>query len=130
MDKKILIVEDEKALRDALSDKLKNEKFVVIEATNGEEGLKMAVEEQPDLILLDIIMPVMDGFTMIGKLREAEKTKGLTEDRIPIILLTNVDQEKGMGPGQKLGIYDYLVKSDWGLQNIVKKIKDKLDMRN
>lgn len=130
MDKKILIVEDEKALRDALSDKLTSEKFIVIEAVNGEEGLKMAIEEKPDLILLDIIMPVMDGFTMIGKLREAEKTKGLAEGKIPIILLTNVDQEKGMGPGQKLGIYDYLVKSDWGLQNIVKKIKDKLDMRD
>lgn len=128
MNKKILIVEDEKALREALRDKLVKEDFIVVEATNGEEGLVMVTKEQPDLILLDIIMPKMDGFTMAEKMREIERSKGLAEGRTPIIFLTNVDEEKGLPSGQKLGIYDYLVKSDWGLQNIVKKIKDKLDI--
>ena len=122
MDKKILIVEDEVALREALRDKFQREDFIIIEASNGEEGLKKAIDEEPDLILLDIIMPKMDGFTMVQKLREAEKDKGVEEAKIPVIFLTNVDEEKGMSPGQQLGVYDYLVKSDWGLKDIVKKL--------
>lgn len=125
--RKILIVEDEAALREALRDKLEKENFDVLVATNGEEGLQLATKEEPDLILLDIIMPKMNGYTMAKKLREIEKAKGIVEPKTPIIFLTNVDQEKGMAAGQQLGIYEYLVKTDWGLANIVKKIKDTLE---
>jgi CheY-like chemotaxis protein len=131
MTKKILVVEDEIALREALHDKLEKEGFEVIIANNGEEGLQKAIKEEPNLILLDIIMPKMDGFAMAQKLREMEKEeetkKGTEIPKMPIIFLTNVEQDKGMPSSQKLGIYEYLVKTDWGLDNIVKKIKDTLE---
>lgn len=126
--KTILIVEDEKPLREALEAKLRRD-FETIETSDGEEGLKAAIEQEPDLILLDIIMPKMDGFTMAKKLRAYERSKGiLANNQIPIIFLTNLAEERGMGEGQKRGIYDYLVKSNWTLDSIVKKIKDKLNI--
>ena len=72
MNKKILIVEDELSLREALAKKLVSENFEVLEAENGQIGLEVATREKPDLILLDIIMPVMDGMTMLKKLKENE----------------------------------------------------------
>jgi DNA-binding response OmpR family regulator len=92
--KKILIIEDEKPLARALELKLTHEGFEVKSAFNGEEGLEVALHEHPDLIMLDIIMPVMDGITMLKKLREANEW-GKT---VPVIFLTNLgaDDEKIM----------------------------------
>lgn len=129
MSKKILVVEDEQALRDALVNKLKLEEFEVFEATNGKEGLDIAIDEKPDLILLDVIMPIMDGFSMTDKLRQYEReSKVLVDNQIPIIYLTNLDEEKGRGEGQKHGVYDYLVKTNWKIEDVVKKVKDKLNL--
>jgi len=83
--KKILIVEDEEPLKLTLKKKFKNEGFSVLEATNGEDGLKLTQEKKPDLILLDIVMPVMDGMTMLKKLRKQDFGK-----EMPVILLTNL----------------------------------------
>lgn len=116
---KILIVEDEKPLRDILVDKFKKEDFEVLEAADGEKGLKLALAENPDLILLDIVMPLMDGLRMAKKLREAN-------NQIPIIFLTNLSEEKYRTNGQKEGIYDYLVKSNWTIEAVVQKVKDRL----
>lgn len=124
--KKILIVEDETNLREVLRDKLEKE-FIVVEAADGKEGLKKAIAEKPDLILLDIMMPVMDGYTMLTKLREHEKMNRNEEARpIPVTMLTNLNEEGRAAKAQDLGVFDYMVKTDWKLGGIVKHIKYKL----
>ena len=125
MAKTILVVEDEESLKNVLCAKLRKEDFKVLEAKNGQEGLVLALAEQPDLIFLDIVMPVMDGLTMVEKLREAEKETG---GHIPVIFLTNLSDEKTLSAGQKEGIYDYLVKSAWTLDGIVKRAKSTLGL--
>lgn len=122
--KKILIVEDELSLRNALRDKLSRENFAVLEAKNGEEGLEVALREHPDLILLDIIMPVMDGMTMLKKLRY-ENEWGKT---VPVIILTNLtsDNEERMRDITNTEPSYYLVKSDWKIEDVVAKIRERL----
>jgi two-component system, OmpR family, alkaline phosphatase synthesis response regulator PhoP len=119
--KKILIVEDEQTLSKALALKLTSEGFNVLRAQNGEEGLEVALREQPNLILLDIIMPKMDGITMLNKLREDEWGKDVS-----VFMLTNLSSAEEVDKATKKGVYDYLVKSDWKLEEIVNKIKEEL----
>lgn len=129
MDKKVvLIVEDEESLRHVLVDRLSH-LFTIETASDGEEGLNKFKETEPDIVLADIIMPKMNGFQMVEKIREEEKNNMKYHDRsLPIIFLTNLSEEKGVSESQKKGIYDYLIKSDWTLEGIEKKIKDKLDL--
>lgn len=123
MAKKVLIVEDEEDLREALADQLSREGFDVREAHNGEKGLYYALKERPDLILLDIVMPKMDGMTMMRKLRE-ENTWG---KEVPIILLTNLSADDRIMRGiTKHEPAYYLVKSDWKIEDVVEKVKEKL----
>ena len=118
---KILIVEDEKPLREILVDNFKGEGFFVLVATNGEEGLKMALLEHPDFILLDIILPVMDGMTMLKKLREDEWGK-----EAKVMMLTNLSDPEKVSQALEQGSYDYLVKTDWHIDEVVQKVKEKL----
>jgi DNA-binding response OmpR family regulator len=122
--KTILIVEDEPELSKALSDKLSEEGFSILEAKNGQEGLDIAKDKHPDLILLDILMPIMDGMTMLEMLREDESCKD-----IPVIFLTNLDDQEKVSEALKAGSFDYLIKTDWSLADIVKKIKNKLEKK-
>ena len=119
--KKILIVEDEESLRGALRDKFAWEGFDVLEAGDGEEGLKAALREHPDLILLDIIMPKMDGITMLKKLREDDWGK-----EAQVILLTNLSDNEKLSEALAQGTYDYLVKSDWKIADVVAKVRERL----
>ena len=121
--KKILIIEDEPLLLGALAKKLSGENFKVFEAQDGEAGLATALGEHPDLILLDIILPLMDGMTLLKKLREDDwgKTAG-------VILLTNLSDGEKIKESMERDAYDYLVKSDWKLEDIVKKVKEKLEV--
>jgi len=123
--KKVLIVEDEEDLREAMVDKLTREGFQVNEAKNGEEGLEVASKEHPDLILLDIVMPKMDGMTMMKKLRETN-TWG---KEVPIILLTNLsaDEEKIIQSIVENEPSYYLVKSDWKIGDVVQKVRETLE---
>ena len=122
LNKKILIVEDEAPLRNAVSDILSFEGFEVFQATNGQEGLDIALKEHPDLILLDLMMPVMDGLTMLEKLRQdATFGKGAA-----VILLTNINDPEKVAMATEAGSYDFLVKSDWNIEDVVKKIKGRL----
>jgi len=114
--KKILIVEDETSLRNALRDKFTWEGFAVIEAKNGEEGLEIALREHPDLILFDIVMPVMDGMTMISKIRIDAWGKDAK-----VIVLTNLSDV-----AIAHGSYDYLVKSDWKIEDVVARVRERL----
>ena len=117
----LLIIEDDLAILMALGDKFSHEGFNVITAKNGEEGLAMALAGQPDLILLDIIMPVMDGVTTLKKLRKDEWGKD-----VPVIILTNLGDDKQVSQSMEEGVYDYLIKTDWSLDDVVKKVKERL----
>lgn len=121
--KKILIIEDEKTLRLAIRKKLEKEGFEVFEAGNGQTGLSTAIEIKPDLILLDVTMPIMDGIRMLDELRKDEWGK-----EAEVIILTNLsDANKELESFQK-GVKDYLVKSDWKIADLVNKIKTKLNI--
>lgn len=124
MDKKrILVIDDEEAMQRAISDSLKNQDFVTITAKDGEEGLATALKEHPDLILLDILMPKMDGMIMLQKLREDDWGK-----TAPVIILTNVNPSANTVIDSVLKNEPayYLVKSDVKLEGIVDKIKEVL----
>jgi DNA-binding response OmpR family regulator len=119
--KKILIVEDELPLMKALTEKFQQAQFTVFQATDGQSGLAAALKENPEMILLDILMPNMDGLEMLEKLRKDKNGKS-----IPVILLTNLGDMEYISQSVKLGISGYLVKSDWKLEEIVQKVKEKL----
>lgn len=119
--KKILIVEDEPSLLAALTDKLKRAGFEVVTAKNGAEGLQKALKERPDVTLADIIMPKMDGLTMIRKIRET--SWGQTAK---IILLTNLNAPEKIEQALDTGTHDYLVKADWKLADVVKTINKRI----
>lgn len=120
MKKKVLVVEDEKPLSKAIEKKLSHEDFEVLTAFNGENGLNTALKERPDLILLDVIMPKMDGFEVLEKLREDEWGKD-----VEVILLTNLGDSSRVKNSDQNHI-DYLIKSDWKLKDIITKINEKL----
>ena len=117
----ILVVDDEVSLRKALSDKLTREGFIVLEAKNGEEGLDVALKNHPDLILLDIVMPVVDGITMLKNLRENNWGSGAK-----VIMLTNLNGSGKVADAIVWGTQDYLVKSDWKMDDVITKIRERL----
>lgn len=119
--KKVLIVEDDNALKSVLGDKLKSEDFLVLTAKDGEEGLRVALKNKPDLILLDVVMPKMNGLKMLEKLREDE-----WGEHVPVLLLSNDDDPEHIKETLKYNASDYLIKSDWELEDIIKKIKETL----
>jgi len=122
--KKILVVEDEKALRDIMAETLRQNDFQPIEAHNGVEGFETALKEHPDLILLDRLMPQMDGVTMLGNLRES----GDWGKHVPVIILSNVSlaEEKDVDKISKLEPSYYLVKADWPLSDVIANIREVL----
>jgi two-component system, OmpR family, response regulator RpaA len=119
--KKILIAEDDSMLRNIMKEKLAKEGFEVIPAKDGEEALHLALSLLPDLILLDILMPKMDGVTMLKKLRADKKSVGT-----PVILLTNLTYGPEIDEAIKHGVQDFMIKTNWKLDDVVKKIKQKL----
>lgn len=121
--KKILIVEDEGAMVTALQDKLTYEGFVVVSARDGLDGLGVAQKEKPDLILLDILMPEMDGMTMLKKLRASDWGRD-----IPVIILTNLNPADHLSEGAKefLDPGYFLVKTEWTLDQVVQKVRERL----
>lgn len=119
--KKIILIEDEEALQKSLSKSLEMENFTVISAYDGKAGLEMALKENPDLILLDLILPQMDGFEVLKELKKSPKTKD-----VPIIILTNLEQSQSVEKTMEFGPLNYLVKANYNLDEIVSKIKELL----
>jgi len=119
--KRILIVDDEESLRRALAEMLRHEGFEVMEAGDGREALAEISKELPDLILLDIIMPHMDGRAVLKKIREKQEFKD-----VKIIFLTNLSDVNNIADMVEMDTPDYLVKSDWSIADIVKKIREKI----
>lgn len=118
--KKILIVEDEQPIVKILKEKLK--KYELYSAGNGIEGLEMAKKIKPDLILLDLIMPKMDGTEMLKKLRSTSWGK-----HIPVMILSNLSYTEKEKEEILSTVDDYLVKSNWNIQDITNKVIKKLE---
>ena len=115
---KILIVEDDRFLRELITQKVGAEGYEVVGATDGEEGLRVAGEENPDLILLDLILPAMDGFEVLRQLKGAAATKD-----IPVIILSNLGQKEDIDKCMQLGAIDYMIKAHFTPGEIAEKIK-------
>ena len=115
---KILVVEDETFLVKIYAVKLKKEGFEVSIANDGEEAVKMAALVKPDLILLDLILPKMNGFEALEKIRSNPDNK-----KTPVIVLSNLGQEEDIKRAESLGADDYLVKANFSIQDIVSKIR-------
>lgn len=120
---KVLIVEDDKFLSELISTKLDKEGFSISLAGDGEAGLKKAEEFRPDIILLDIMLPGMDGFEVLEKLKASTDA---SLKSIPVIILSNFGQESKVERGLQLGAVDYLVKANFTTGEIVAKIKEVL----
>lgn len=119
---KVLIVEDDKFLAELISTKLDKEGFSVVAANDGETGLTKAKEDKPNIILLDIMLPGMDGFEVLENLNKEQS-------RIPVIILSNFGQEEKVERGLSLGAVDYLVKANFTTGEIVQKIKEVLEKK-
>lgn len=121
--KRILIIEDEKPLVSLLKDTFTGEGFTVFTALEVKGGIELAFRERPDLILLDILMPGMNGLDMLHTLRNDRYKWGRY---VPVIILSNLSNPDTMAASAKEGVEDYLVKADWSLKDLVRKVKDKL----
>ena len=115
MSKKILIVEDEKNIVDILSFNLNKEGYDTLEAYDGQTGLKLALEENPDLILLDLMLPKMDGFDVCRSVREHNRST-------PIIMLTAREEESDKVLGLELGADDYITKP-FSMRELLARVK-------
>lgn len=119
--KKVLIVEDERMLTEMYATKFAMEGFDVEKAFDGSEGLAKARVANADVILLDIIMPKLDGFAVLKEIKKDEKLKGT-----PVLLLTNLGQDDDVKRGKELGADDYFVKSNHTPADVVMKAKEML----
>lgn len=118
---KVLLVEDDKMILDMYTLKFTQEGYKVVQAENGKDGFENAKKEKPDVILLDIILPQMDGFTVLKKLKGEAVTKN-----IPVVLLTNLGQDGDVKKGLELGAIDYLIKANYTPSQVVEKVKSLL----
>jgi len=118
---KVLIIEDDKFLIKLYSDKLRRQKFEVFESLTGEEGLNRLSVEEPDLIILDLVLPGKNGFDVLKEVKDNPKTKD-----IPVIILTNLGQESDIKRGLDLGAAAYLVKTEFSVNQLAEKVKEHL----
>ena len=119
-----MIIEDDKFLRGLISRKLDKEGYEVEEAVDGENGFKKIKEKKPDLILLDLILPGMDGFEVLERTKQNPETAP-----IPVIILSNLGQEEDIEKGLRLGAAAYLVKARLTPGEVIEKIKEILNRR-
>ena len=117
---KILVIDDEPNIVQTLQDRLEMNDYKVITAGNGKEGLEKALSEKPDIILLDVIMPVMDGHEMLERLRQTDVGK-----EMPVIMLTARSQSQDISRADACGIEDYVVKP-FDLSELLEKIENTL----
>lgn len=120
----VLLVEDDDFLSNIYKTKFEMEKFKVTWAGNGEEGLEAARKKKFDIILLDILMPKMDGFAVLEELKKDENTRN-----VPVILLTNLGQKDDVERGLEMGAVDYLIKAHTKPSETVEKVKSVLNLK-
>jgi CheY-like chemotaxis protein len=118
MFKKILLIEDDKFLRELMNKKLITLGYEVVSAADGESGLVMIKETKPDVVLLDLILPGINGFEVLEKAKQDPEIAG-----IPVVILSNLGQGEDIEKGLALGAKDFLVKAHFTPQEIVNKLK-------
>jgi DNA-binding response OmpR family regulator len=118
MSHRILLAEDDRFLRKAAETMLKRNGFDVVSAADGEEALRLARAQPPDLMLLDLIMPKLQGFDVLQALREAPDTAG-----IPVIVLSNLGQDSDIQLARERGATDYIIKSNIALEALVERVR-------
>jgi DNA-binding response OmpR family regulator len=117
---KVLLVEDDSFLREISSKKLTKEGFVVHEAIDGEQALEGVKKVKPDIVLLDIILPAIDGFQILSQIRSSDDD---VVAKVPVIMLSNLGQDDDIKKALDMGANDYLVKAHFTTEEIVEKIK-------
>lgn len=115
---RVLVIEDEPALRDIYSTKLRIDGFDVIEAADGIEGLDAAIQHDPAIVLLDVVLPVKDGFEVLKDLKDNPRTKG-----IPVVILSNLGQEYEVKRGLALGAETFLTKANLTPEQVVEQVR-------
>ena len=121
MAKTVLIVEDEQSMQRALKNKLEHAGFVVRTAGDGEEAVKVLQGEAPDLVLLDLIMPKMDGITVLRQMKASDQLR-----TVPVVILTNLSSGDKVAEAMQLGTFDFLVKANYSLDDVLKKVVERL----
>lgn len=121
MAKKILVVEDEATLHKALVDALTQAGYETLSALDGEAGWDLARDEKPDLVLLDIILPKLEGFEVLKRIKAEPAT-----EKIPVIILTNLGDIPDIQKALDMGANTYLVKADFHLEDVLSKVKQTL----
>ena len=119
----VLLVEDDTFLANIYKTKFEMEGFKIISADNGEKGLSEAKKKKPDIILLDILLPKMDGFAVLEALKADEGVK-----EIPVILLTNLGQKDDVEKGLEMGAVDYMIKAHFKPSEVVSKVVEVLKL--
>jgi two-component system, OmpR family, response regulator VicR len=118
--KKILIIEDDKSLQNALVEMLTQERYETISAFDGEEGLEKVKNDNPDLILLDIILPKKDGYEVLAEIKKGD------DKNTPVLILTNLGEIDNVQRALDLGATTFMVKSDFSLKDVLEKVKENL----
>lgn len=121
MAKIVYIVEDDDTLREVLGQKLKTSGYQVVEAVNGEEGLRMMKETHPDIVLLDMMMPIMGGMQVLEEMQKDEKLKS-----VPVVVISNSGQPVEVEEARRLGARDFLIKAAFDPEEVLEKVKRQL----
>ncbi|MFA6322597.1 MAG: response regulator [Candidatus Buchananbacteria bacterium] len=122
--KKVLIIDDEEVVTKALASQFDDREIQVLTARDGLEGLGLAIKEKPDLILLDLLMPKMNGLEMLAELRQDSWGK-----RAEVMILSNLGDSEKIAQAVSLGSFEYLVKVDWNVTDVVANIRKKLGLK-
>lgn len=121
--KTVLVIEDDHSLSHILKDTFEKQGFIIRQAYDGKQGLTLALQLHPDMILLDVLMPKMDGMALLKKLRRNPWGKS-----VPVMMLTNLNDSQKAVEAIQYGVSDYLVKAEMTLANISGKIKARLGL--
>ena len=119
--KKVLIIEDEISILNGISDKFTHEGFFVLKATNGQEGLDIALKDHPDFTIVDNLMPNTDGFYFLENIRKDKWGKNSL-----IIMWSNSHDSTTITRARKIEVFDFMIKSEWEYRDIVNKVREAL----
>ena len=121
MPKTVLIVEDEQSMQRALKNKLEHAGYTVIAANDGEGAIDALRSSKPDLVLLDLIMPKLDGISVLRQMKSDDALRP-----VPVVILTNLSSGDKVAEAMQLGTFDFLVKANYSLDDVLKKVNDRL----
>lgn len=121
MSKTVLIVEDEQSMQRALKNKLEHAGFSVRTASDGEGAVAALQADKPDLVLLDLIMPKLDGISVLRKMKADDALRS-----VPVVILTNLSSGDKVAEAMQLGTFDFLVKANYSLDDVLRKVKERL----